>query len=233
MLEHGANRSTLLPYSDGSRFRGRSRADIFKEISDSNLWYGAESVSGPGSALDQTQVLVEKLPALFRKYQIKTILDVPCGDFNWMQRLAMEGMQYIGADVVPEIVERNHERFGDKHRKFVHLDMVSDALPAVDLVFCRDCLVHFSFSDIASALENIYKSGSRYLMITTFPDEPENHDIPTGGWRTLDFKKAPFYFPEPLELLNENCTELNGKFSDKSVGLWSIPILLQRDLQVS
>jgi Methyltransferase domain len=215
------DRSTLLPYSDGSRYSGRKRADVFNEIAKANLWFDKESLSGPGSTIDQTRVLIQRLPAIFSKYKIKSLLDVPCGDFNWMQAVNLQGIEYTGADLVQKI-NLSNQRFVNEHRSFVMLDMVSDPLPKADLVFCRDCLVHFSFADIASALKNIYSSGSTYLMITTFPDEPVNRDIPTGGWRTLDFSKAPFCFPQPLELLNEACTELDGKFADKSMGLWRI-----------
>jgi hypothetical protein len=31
---------------------------------------------------------------------------------------------------------------------------------------------------------------------------------------------APFYFPEPLLIVNEGCTEEAGQYTDKSLGLW-------------
>jgi hypothetical protein len=30
----------------------------------------------------------------------------------------------------------------------------------------------------------------------------------------------PFNFPKPLKLIDEKCTEYNGKFADKHLGLW-------------
>jgi len=46
--------------------------------------------------------------------------------------------------------------------------------------------------------------------------------VKQGGWRTLNFRFAPFNFPAPLHLLNERCTENNGKYADKSLVLWKI-----------
>lgn len=62
-------------------------------------------------------------------------------------------------------------------------------------------------------------------MATTFPRQLENFDTHTGGWRPIDFTIPPFNFPTPLYLLNEGCTEADGLFEDKSLGLWEIDSL--------
>jgi hypothetical protein len=95
-------------------------------------------------------------------------------------------------------------------------------LPAADLLFCRDCLVHLSYGDIRKALENVRRSRIRYILTTTFPGNQANTDIQTGDWRPLHFQLAPFRFPPPLLLINEGCTEGNGSFADKSLGLWRV-----------
>lgn len=86
----------------------------------------------------------------------------------------------------------------------------------------RDCLVHLSLENIYNSIKNIKASGSKYLMTTTFPEHPVNFDIQTGDWRPLNLQIKPFNFPKPLILINENCTELNGRFRDKSMALWEI-----------
>jgi hypothetical protein len=91
-----------------------------------------------------------------------------------------------------------------------------------DAIFCRDSLVHFSYEMIFEALENIKRSGAKYLMTTHFVDQNENKDIITGGWRPLNLTMAPFNFPDPVEVINEKCTEMDGAFSDKSIGVWSV-----------
>ncbi|MGH8527432.1 MAG: class I SAM-dependent methyltransferase, partial [Gammaproteobacteria bacterium] len=67
---------------------------------------------------------------------------------------------------------------------------------------------------------NIGRTGSRFLLTTTFPDHPLNVDIQTGEWRTLNLQCAPFNLPEPLELIVEGCTQNDGRYADKSMALW-------------
>lgn len=45
----------------------------------------SESKSGGGSTISSTTTLRHFLPIFFQKYNIKTILDIPCGDYNWMK----------------------------------------------------------------------------------------------------------------------------------------------------
>ena len=72
------------------------------------------------------------------------------------------------------------------------------------------------------ALRNICDSGSTYLMTTSFPGRRKNEDIVTGQWRPLNLEVAPVAFPAPLRIVNEGCTEGDGAFRDKSLGLWRV-----------
>lgn len=201
---------------------GRDLEGIFTTIFRSNVWADNESVSGPGSNLVQTQIILTEIPKLIRSLGVTTMLDVPCGDFRWMSEVELDGVKYIGADIVADLVERNQNKFGNENRKFIHLDLTKKVLPQVDLILCRDCLVHLSFENIQKALENIQNSGSKYLLLTTFSDRESNYDILSGQWRPINFMKPPFSFKSPQLLINENCTEENGIYKDKCLGLWKI-----------
>jgi len=201
-------------------FKTRTTETIFSEVFQGNLWGDEESRSGPGSNLMETRTIRRDLPRLLVKYGIRSILDIPCGDFNWMKEVDLVGVKYTGGDIVQGLIDANTGRYGSENRVFVRLDLLTDAVPKVDLVFVRDCLVHFSFTDAFRALENICASGSEYLMTTTFPCRVRNQNIATGGWRPLNFQVAPFSFPEPLEIICED--QPLTKFADKSLGLWSL-----------
>lgn len=216
------NRAHLYNYADGAAFEGKSTEEVFTEISRTNTWLESESVSGIGSSLLQTAEIINHLPNILRELNVKTFLDLPCGDFNWMQKVNMEAIHYTGGDIVQHIVTSNQEKYAREHIIFLQLDLLKDELGAYDMIFCRDCLVHLSFEDIRKAIKNIKKSGSKYLMTTTFPDQKVNEDIITGGWRPLNLEKVPFDFPKPLYVLNEKCTEMNGAFADKSLSVWEI-----------
>lgn len=191
--------------------------ELFLDIYKTNFWRDAESRSGTGSNLSSTRKLVEELPALFRTLEVTSILDIPCGDYYWMRTVPMQGIQYIGADLVPEIISDDRLRYPDVN--FIELDILSDKLPSVDLIIVRDCLVHFPNEDVFRALNNVYKSASKYFLSTTFPNHTNKKDIEMGDWRPLNLQDSPFNLPEPLAIINEG---LRGDCFDKSMAVWSI-----------
>ena len=193
---------------------------IFRDIYRRRHWSGSESASGAGAGLDQTRELRRSLPALLRDLRVTTMLDLPCGDYGWMRMVDLPVARYMGADLLPEVVEPLAAAFGDDRHTFEVLDLTRDRLPSADLFFCRDCLVHLSYADIRRALKNIVASGITYVLTTTFPDNEVNEDIVTGDWRVLDLERAPFHLPAPMRIVNEGCTEGGGAFADKSLGLW-------------
>jgi len=197
-------------------------SEFFTEVYVKGLWGTVESRSGNGSNLKQTTTIREHLSILFRSLGVKRLLDAPCGDFYWMNRVELDVDEYIGADIVRELIEENRRRYEEPSRKFIVLDITEDEIPKVDLILCRDCLVHFSFRDISSTLENIKRSGSTYLLTTTFSERDKNEDIYTGDWQPYNLQQPPFNFPEPVSLINENCTIGDGIYADKCLGLWKI-----------
>lgn len=196
--------------------------DFFSNVYHHNLWLDAESVSGPGSRLSETARIREHLPSLLNKLKAKSLLDAPCGDFHWMQHVELGVEEYIGADIVPDLIARHQQQFEDPGRKFIAIDLTLDELPRVDVILCRDCLTHLSYENAFKALRNFKTSGSRYLLTTTYTERQINVDIATGGWRPLDLQLPPFSFPAPLEIINENCSEGNGQYADKSLALWEL-----------
>ena len=204
-----------------STFNLTPAEDIFIDIFHRNKWRGKESVSGSGSDLFQTRVVRNELPAVCGDFDVHTMLDIPCGDFHWMKHVDLEGIDYNGADIVTDLIQQN-KRYETSNIHFCKLNLIDDKLPKVDLVFCRDCLVHLSFKDTFLALHNICGSGSTYLLTTTFTNRQLNHDIATGHWRPLNLEVTPFSFPPPLKTINEECTEGDEAFSDKSLGLWRL-----------
>ncbi len=228
MIRHILRRSRHSILGNLSRVSyGKSMREVFTEIYRHNLFGGTVSRSGTGSDFIQTAEIRRRLPALLKEIGAQTMLDIPCGDFHWMKEVDLE-VDYTGADVVVELMERNQKLYGRENRRFVTLDLVRDKLPKVDLVFCRDVLVHFSFADIFAALTNLKRSGSRYLLTTTFTDRSANIEILTGHWRPLNLQLAPFDFPAPAAILSEKCTEGDGSWGDKSLGLWRICHILAK-----
>lgn len=194
-----------------------------------NLFRGTESRSGQGSSLNQTRIIREQLPKILKYIGARTMLDAPCGDFHWMNHVNLDGIYYVGGDIVGQLIRENKRQYGNKRRSFCKLDVTQDFVPCVDLIFCRDCLVHLTYKAGLRALRNFKKSGSRFLLMTTFSRREENLDLHTNFWRPLNMQLAPFYFPEPICLINEGCTEDNNIYVDKSMGLWKLEDIILRD----
>lgn len=204
------------------RLRSKNVDDIFTEIYRTNGFGGKDSVSGPGSDVIQTRTITQELPKLFDALKVSTMLDIPCGDFYWMKNIDLNGIDYTGADIVEELVQKNDEKYAGEGIRFQRLNLLEDSLPKVDLVFCRDCLVHLCFADILLALDKICRSESEYLLTTTYTRRKKNYDIVTGLWRVLNLQLSPFDLPEPQQVILELCTEHGGAFDDKALGLWKI-----------
>ena len=196
----------------------------FDKVFQRNLFNGKSSKSGEGSSLVQTQEIARLLPVVMQKLEIKSFLDIPCGDLEWMSRVNFNGTEYLGGDVSPVLIQYLQTTFPTK--KFQQINLCKDSLPQVDLIFCRDLFVHLSYKDIKSAIARIRESGSKYLATTTFVKREKNHDLPifTRGiaWRTINLEISPFNFPAPIHLFEENCTEGNGRFADKAIAIWKI-----------
>jgi len=205
-----------------SKFRGKPINKTFKEIYEKNLWRSSVSNSGKGSDNLQAQTIIQEIPKLLSRFQISSIHDIPCGDFNWMSKLDLEGITYVGSDIVPELIESNRREFTSDKITFNTMNLTTDSLPKYDLVFVRDCLVHLSYTDTKKALSNIIASRSRYLLTTSFVDRERNFNIASGEWRPINLEKQPYDFPPPIHVINENCTQDEGAYRDKSLLLWEI-----------
>jgi hypothetical protein len=199
----------------------------FASIYERRAWQGAESLSGPGSSLRATAGIRGELPRLLRELGCRALLDVPCGDFHWMQEVPLELDEYIGADIVRTLVDRNQSAHGKPGRRFEHLDMRRDPLPHVDVILCRDGLVHLSDRDVHATLAHFGQSGARFLLTTDFPAQKRNLRIATGQWRPLNLERPPFGLPPPQALFPDWTIE-NGPYNDKALALWPIEDLIGR-----
>ena len=191
----------------------------FNLIYKTNFWSSNESVSGYGSELKNTINIEKEIISIIKKYQIKSILDAPCGDFNWIKNVLDKDLTYIGGDIVQEIIDNNIRKFKNNKLDFIKLDITKENLPDSDLMICRDCLIHLSFKSIKLFFENFKKSKINYLLLTTYKlkdtnKEIDNLDIPDGEYREIDLTRPPFLLPKPLhEILDKDELNKNSGFN--------------------
>lgn len=172
-----------------------------------------ESASGVGSSLSAASTAVRCIPTIIHKLNIKTISDCPCGDLHWMSKIDLLDVSYFGFDIVSELISENRSRF--PNREFFEFDALKDILPARDLIICRDFLFHLFFEDGIRVLENFRKSGSKYLLTTSFNDLLENCDLPENrlyGYRKINLQIPPYSLGIPQMEFHE--------FGDRSLNLY-------------
>jgi hypothetical protein len=201
--------------------RKKNLKDKFTEFYHKNSFNGKESVSGNGSDLIQTANIRVEIPRLLEKLNIKCFIDAPCGDFNWMRHVDINSINYIGIDIVNEIIIKNTELYGNVSRNFICKNIVTEKLPDAELILIRDCWVHLNNKDIFKCIMNIKQSNIKYLLTTSFTHLGSNQEL-TNIWRPLNLYLPPFNLPAPIEVINEGCTEDEGIYADKSLILWEV-----------
>ena len=181
---------------DGSTGLHRVLATESLGCDGDQVWPGIE-------ALDYTEPIRRELPALVSRRGFTSILDLPCGDFHWFQRIDLPaGVRYIGADIVEELTQDLQRAHGSSGREFIALDAVSGQLPTVDLWICRDLIFHLPDDDVLRLIDNFIASGIGHLLITSHADGGiSNKNTFIGGFRLINLMNPPFRLPQPLERL--------------------------------
>jgi hypothetical protein len=195
----------------------RSRRSVFRGIYRTNTWEDPNSLSGPGSNLEGAKHIRAELPSLMERNGFSSILDIPCGDLFWIRGILPDTVEYIGADIVPELIERNRKNATSMGR-FEVLDVVSSPLPASDLALVRDCFIHLPNKQIIRAIHNIKASGISHILTTTYQNVDVNGDIEVGGYRPINLTIPPFNLPPPREMICD--TKRPVEDLGKSMGLW-------------
>jgi hypothetical protein len=180
-----------------------NREMLFTEFYKTNTWGSLESISGPGSELKYTKSIINALPILLKTFNIQSINDAPCGDFNFLKHVSFENIRYYGFDIVKELIEVNKMKYGASNINFFHLDVLNEIMPYSDLILSRDMFIHFSFADTSKAIQNFKNSGSLFLLTNTYPDIKKNLDIKTGCWRPINLEIEPYNFSPPLFIIKE------------------------------
>jgi len=148
-------------------------SDIITEISKYQKgWIGGlpETPCGSGSKLSNTIAQRKWIGKLIKTYKIKTIADIGAGDLNWIKKIDLKGIEYTPYDLVPRQPDV---------KKF---DCIQQVPPKVDMLMYLWVLNHFPYDHCKKALENIFKSGAKYLLMTDRPvwreEQPPEIELP-------------------------------------------------------
>ena len=165
----------------------------FTQIYKEGGW-GAEGYSGSGSELHNAKDYVAFLQAFLKEKNIRSVVDLGCGDWQFSKHIDWSDIKYYGYDVVEYLVERNQQRYGTPSITFIHGDGVDTSLPQADLLICKDVLQHLPNSYILRILGQLPRF--KYCLITNDVDPVtltcNNEDTTVGGYHGVDLTKPPF-----------------------------------------
>jgi 2-polyprenyl-3-methyl-5-hydroxy-6-metoxy-1,4-benzoquinol methylase len=166
----------------------KARVGTFSDIASSKTWGDTPSGSGSleGAATDKAIAL---LLAVIRHLRQKNIheyatrriimLDIPCGDMNWMKKvlfaLPPTWVEYHGIDIVPALIDSHKHTFkAHSWMHFTQRDVVEKGIPTdvkYDFIFSRHMLQHLATKDSLKVLKSIHSHPTaKYLFTTTYPD---------------------------------------------------------------
>jgi hypothetical protein len=186
--------------------RERDMTGVFSQIYSNGAWMMREnqdSLSGVGSVREATGEMAAQLSAFLREVGCRQLVDIGCGDFNWMRTVTGD-FEYLGIDVVPQVIEANEAQYAHLRRRFICLDATSSPIESGDVALCREVLFHLSFRDGRKLMHNIKAAGFKHVLFTTDSAVWFNSDIRTGDFRRINLRRAPYGLPVPKRQLTDD-----------------------------
>ncbi len=151
--------------------------------------------SGFGSSPPHMAPYIHFVGQFIHLNNVRSIVDIGCGDWQFSRFINMGEASYTGFDVVPGLVERNRVRYGHERVRFEMMPEDAGTLPEGDLLLIKDVLQHLPQEMVQDILRRALPR-FRYALITNsyrkLDAAPVNIDITAGGFRPLDLTAPPF-----------------------------------------
>jgi hypothetical protein len=171
--------------------------DYFKTIYHENLWKNDETISGDGSTLKCSYPYLSFLKEFVKTNNIKTILDLGCGDFNLMKHVDFKDVEYLGVDLVNELIEKNNINYGSINIKFINNKIHDyEFKDNYDLILCKDVLQHWSTQSVITFL-SVIKNYKYCLLINDYNNDEyynKNFNVPIldSEYTIVDLTADPY-----------------------------------------
>lgn len=149
---------------------------------------GDGTVCGAGSTIMATSRIRRWLPGMVERHGIRTVCDAGAGDLHWIKLVPWQ-VEYRPFDLIV------------RHPSVTELDIVTQPLPACDLILCRAVLNHLHAPQVGLAL-GLFAQAGKYLLATQF----EIQNLTPGDFVNYDLRA--FGLGEPLESCPDHPGEL-------------------------
>jgi SAM-dependent methyltransferase len=173
-----------------------------------------ESRSGTGSTVDNTVSIRKTLTETIGKYNVRKMLDLGCGDWNWLKEIPKSRLpaKYIGIDAAPDVIASNQAKHGDKQVKFVcesSLDYLAErSYKEFDLILIRHSLEHLPNDYNIQLLKEVIRC-AKYVLITSAKHDQANVNgkCKVGGYRPINLLMPPYIkvIGHPSQEIDDYC----------------------------
>lgn len=163
---------------------------VFDDIYKGNGWgFG----SGHGSLPRVTKGYRAFLEMFIRENNIRSVVDVGCGDWQFSRLIKWGDATYTGMDIVPSVVETNQQKFGSDKISFEVIKAGQTNLPKGDLLLIKDVLQHMKTESVQEFIKKVLPH-YKFALITNCiePLNDINIEIEDGGFRPLDLRAKPY-----------------------------------------
>ena len=183
--------------------------DVFDQIYRDNVW-GDGKGSGIGSDAEHVRPYTRFLQQFLRDRNIRSVVDLGCGDWQFSCELDLSGIKYHGVDVATSVIESNRQSFQADNIEFSVLDTYT-ALPKADLLICKDVLMHLGWEEVSRIIREAFpkyqfilitsdvqpysKLGDAYLEARKIRQGMFNENILTGQMTPFDIRLPPYEIP--------------------------------------
>jgi tRNA G46 methylase TrmB len=191
-------------------------SSIFKNIYEKKEWGDATELgflqnqnkyfSGTGSYTNASINYVKFIIDYINKNNIKSIVDIGCGDFNIGKQLtnSLPNLNYIGIDIFQEIIDYNNLNYSNDKISFLFINTLIDQVPSADLLLVREVFQHLSNRSIKKIIDLQFPLFNNILITECHPPTnfitTYNLDKPDGPGYRVDHGSGVFLEKEPFNL---------------------------------
>ncbi|GMI55132.1 hypothetical protein ScalyP_jg9647 [Parmales sp. scaly parma] len=233
--------------TNNAHFTKTIRSNYFNLVYNNEVWSHPDpksrkdaARSGSGSTIAKTSRVREFLEHTIAFTNAVGLVDIPCGDLNWITSLSnFSQLDYFGGDVSSVVVNEHKENFKlDANKNFGLVDLVDDDLLAHEsinrlfqnandnesdvIIVVRQLMQHLSNAESLQIIKNLEElqvrtSSTIHVMLTTHLRGNGNGDkgylLATG--HKINLFQPPFCVVDPERLVWDG-------MGDMFLGMWTL-----------
>ena len=195
--------------------------DVFTSIYENKVWGDNHNLeysgsSGGGSDIDYNKYsYVPFLKKLITDNNVKTIVDLGCGDFKCGQLIYddLDIISYTGYDAYKKVIDYNSTQHVLPKYSFIHLDFCNkkESIIHGDLCILKDVIQHWSLPNIYTFLDFLVEHKIfKYILICNCCNQTQDDtNIKDGEGRPLSCEYFPLKKYNPIKLYNYQSKEIS------------------------